>query len=319
MASPIFLHGKNTRVILASPNSNYGTFSAVTTNGSSVLTVVYTGFGLIPGMGISGAGIPSNTYIVSVTGNTVYISANATATSTAAAPTVITVPVSNGVSYDLSQFLNDVGISKATEPQETTTFQTGQSKSYIAGLREGSITASGFYDGGAAGLDAVLTNATMTSGDKGVIVFPDGGATSSVTICYMANAIVPKYDLKSPVAGVVALDTDFQSDFGVWRGRGQFLSPLTTSGTVPSYNHNSALTKGGLLIMGISNITGGATVSITFQHSQDNSTWVNLATLSGLGAVSTAFSSAYQYTRLSYTISGGSSPTATAFYGFARY
>lgn len=325
MSTPIFLHGKNTRVLLACPSSAYGTFSAVTTNGSPSITVLYTGFALAPGMAVSGVGIPSNTYIVSVYVNTVLLSASATATSTLNAPTVVTVPVSNGVSYDLSQFLNDVGISRMTEPTETTTFQTGQSKSYIAGIRDGSITASGFYDGGASGVDAVLNNVIYTAGDKAVLAFPDGGQTGNPSVCYMANAIATKYDLKSPVSGVVAMDTEFQSDRGVWRGRGEYLK-ITTSGTTNTQDFSTSTAKGGLLVLGIAAVTGAPTsVTLSFQHSQDGATWVSptggtLATETGLGAtVALLTGTVYEYTRLSYTISGGSSPTATAFYGFARY
>jgi hypothetical protein len=59
------------------------TYSVTTTSGSPNLTAV--GAGAAAGQPITGAGIPANTYLVSVTGTTAVMSANATASATVTA------------------------------------------------------------------------------------------------------------------------------------------------------------------------------------------------------------------------------------------
>lgn len=65
------------------------TASVTTANGSPNLTAV--GAGVYPGMPITGTGIPANTYIVSVSGTTAVMSANATASAT------VTATVTTGI------------------------------------------------------------------------------------------------------------------------------------------------------------------------------------------------------------------------------
>lgn len=65
------------------------TYSVTTTNGSPNLTGV--GAGAFAGQPITGTGIPANTYLVSVTGTTAVMSANATASGTVTATATTTV------------------------------------------------------------------------------------------------------------------------------------------------------------------------------------------------------------------------------------
>ena len=241
-------------------------------------------------------------------------------------------PVANA-SYDISQFFNSADVSTTVEPTETTAFLNGGAKTYIAGIKDGQISLSGMYEGSSTGIDAIINTAIANSADEAVIVFPDSAtATSTSSIdahCYMARGIETKYDLKSPVTGVVATDMTIQADGGVWAGRGQYIPNTVASGvgtfTTPARQHLSATTNGGLLVMGVLSLTGTTpTVSLSFQHSQDGVTWVSptggtLATESGVGTtVSNLTGTIYQYTRLSYTL-GGTSPTAIIYFGLARY
>lgn len=324
---PTFLHGKNTRVMFVNPSFTSQTFTAAATNGSPTITIVNANLSLIAGMGVTAAsGLVAST-ILSASGSTLTLSNNFTGTT----GTITFTASSTGISYDVSQFFNDVSVAFAGEATETTTFQTGGVKSYIAGLREGSISLSGFYDGTVNGVDAILTTAIANTGDEGVIVFPDGaGSATVVSRCYITKGIETKYDLKSPISGVVAVDTEIQADGGVWRGQGQ---TFTQSGVATTYAPSSSgndrgvqgtSTNGGLLIMGVTALTGTSpTVALTFQHSQDGSSWVSpaadLGTESGIGGVViTLAGSIYRYTRLRVVL-GGTSPSANIYYGYARF
>ena len=256
MATPIFLHGKNTRVFLANPQAN--------------------------------------------------------------------------TNYDISQFFNDVSVAKQIEATETTSFLNGGVKTYIRGIKSGAISLAGMYEGSASGIDAILTEAINNDGDDAVLVFPDSATATSTSFtdarCYMARGIETKYDLKSPVSGVVAIDTEIQGDGGVWSGKGQYIPSTVATGagtlTTSTTDNLTSSANGGLLILGCLTLTGTSpTISISFQHSSDGTTWV---TPSGatLGAVGTTVliltGTIYRYTRLTYTL-GGTSPTANIYFGFARY
>ena len=326
---PTFLHGKNTRVMFVNPSFTSQTFTASATNGSAIITIANANLSLIAGMGVTAAaGLVAGTVILSASGSTLTLSNNFTGTT----GTVTFTASSTGISYDISQFFNDVSVAFAGEAAETTTFQTGGVKSYIAGLREGSISLGGLYDGTVNGVDAILNTAIANTGDEGVIVFPDGAGSATVTSrCYITKGIETKYDLKSPVSGVVAVDTEIQADGGVWRGHGQ---TFTQSGAATTYAPSSSgndrgvqgtSTNGGLLIMGVTALTGTSpTVTLTFQHSQDGATWTtptggDLGTESGIGGVViTLAGSIYRYTRLKVVL-GGTSPSANIYYGYARF
>jgi hypothetical protein len=79
----ITFHSAITFLTTATGSSFNLTTDADTTAGSTSLTSVVTTTGVLPGMSVSGAGIPLNTTVVSVSGSTVVISAAATATATA--------------------------------------------------------------------------------------------------------------------------------------------------------------------------------------------------------------------------------------------
>jgi hypothetical protein len=222
-------------------------------------------------------------------------------------------------SYDLSQFFNDVSVSTSIEAQETTTFQTGGVKSYITGLKDGAISLAGLYDGTSTGVDQIFTDAINNDGNDAVLVFPNGAVLDN-EVCYMANGIETKYDLKSPVTGVVSVDAEVQATNGVRRGRGKYFT-TTANGSSVAINNASATTNGGFLIIGVLSLTG--TLSLTFQHGSNGSVYVDMTTpLTAVGTqvYTTAMlpASMLQYTRLHWTLSGVS-PSATIFYGFSRF
>lgn len=220
--------------------------------------------------------------------------------------------------YDVSQFFNDSSMSLMVAPEETTTFQTGGVKSYIKGLKDGTISLSGYYDGTPQGIDPILQNAVHNGVNDGCVVFPLGGANDNER-CWMAQGIETKYDLKSPVAGVVAIDTEIQCSGGIWNGTGKSFSITGTgaSASTTALNNQVSTSNGGLLIVGVTALTG--TLSLYFQTSADGVTWTQVGnTISAVGAeIYPIAGTINQYSRLYWSLSSGGSATIT--YGFARY
>lgn len=227
-------------------------------------------------------------------------------------------PVANA-SYDLSQFFNDVSVGFQVDTPETTTFLNGGVRTYINGLKQGTISMSGFFDGSAGAVDSIINTAIANATDEAIIVFPDGG-TSANSACQMARGLEAKYDTKTPVNGVVAVDMELQADAGVWRGKGQTFTATSSSNTTALDNRGQT-TAGGLLIINVLSLTGTLTYA-RLEHSTDNVTYTAVAntTITSAGVLinTTLSNPLYRYTRLAYSLSGVS-PSVTISYGLARY
>jgi len=329
---PIFQSGKNSRILFADPQVAAYSFYASTTNGSPIITVTSATSTITPGLIVTAAsGLAANTYIVSIIANQLTLSNNFTGTT---GQVLFTITPANGLTYDVSQYFNDVGTSFMQEPQETTTFQISGYKSYIPGLRDGTITLSGLYDGTVQGVDAFLQTAISDPTDESIIVFLDGGNGENAR-CYMAQGVTSKYELKSPVSGVVAVDAEVQCDGGLWSGTGHFSAvssgstyTSTAYQTNPSAASNTQTTsKGGLLIVGVNNLTttgSSPSFSWNFKNSADNSTYTTLTSQSSVTTSGTwvvpIIGSIYQYTQFSITLTSGTgTSSANIYYGFARY
>lgn len=338
---PIFQHGKNSRVLFEVPSFTsstdvFGTWG----NSSSTITITSWHRPLYVGMTVAAtaAGLPAST-ITAVTTNSLTnltITVSGTTTAAATTPTQITLTATNGFVGDLSQYFNDISVSRAIAADETTTFQTGGVKSFIQGLREGTIDLSGYYEGSLQGTDVFFRGVLETekqnnlSYDNGVVIFPDGGTATATGgndfRCHLAQGVDTKYDLKSPVAGVVAIDTSLTADGGVWNGVGQYIPSTVLSGagtfyTAASQFGSSSSNNGGQLHLGVISLNGTSpTITLQLQHSLTGSSWVNVgSTLTALGtSIQILSGTIYPYTRLAVTL-GGTSPSATVYYGFARY
>jgi hypothetical protein len=178
---------------------------------------------------------------------------------------------------------------------------------------------SGFYDGTAGAVDSIVNTAIANASDEAVIVFPDGGTVANST-CQMARGLEAKYDTKTPVAGVVAIDMEIQADGGVWRGKGQTFT-ATSSSTTTVLDNRGTTTAGGLFILNVLSLTGTLTYA-RLEHSSDNVTYQTVAntTITSTGVIvnNTLVNPLYRYTRLAYALSG-ISPSVTISYGLARF
>ena len=332
---PTFLHGKNTRVLFSNPTFTSATVNGTWATSSSTITIIEaTNVPLYVGMTVAAtaAGLPSSTITAvsnSLTSQTITISG--TTTSAATTPTSIAVTTPAGYGVDLSQYFNDVSISRAIEATETTAFQTGGVKSFIQGLKEGSITLSGMFEQSLGGVENAFGAAFQGNADDGFLIFPDGGTATATggadSRCHLAQVVETKYDIKSPVSGVVAIDAEATADGGVWNGVGQYLPATVLTGASTFYTAASqtcagtSSPNGGQLHIGVLSLNGTSpTISVQLQQSQTGGSWTSIGSpVTTLGSsIQILTGTIYSYTRLAVTL-GGTSPSAVVYYGFARY
>lgn len=127
---------------------------------------------------------------------------------------VFKVDDSGGTLRDLSSYLDDLSFPRDVETAETTTFGVaGSAKTYITGLSDATISASGKFDATADGyLAGVVGHATPLDFEYG----PAGSAGGAVK--YSGTCILTSYEVSASVGDVVTASADFQVTGQITRG-----------------------------------------------------------------------------------------------------
>lgn len=127
---------------------------------------------------------------------------------------VFKVDDSGGTLRDLSAYLDDLSFPRDVETAETTTFGVaGSAKTYITGLSDATISASGKFDATADGyLAGVVGHATPLDFEYG----PAGSAGGAVK--YSGTCILTSYEVSASVGDVVTASADFQVTGQITRG-----------------------------------------------------------------------------------------------------
>jgi hypothetical protein len=211
-------------------------------------------------------------------------------------------------SNDFSQYFNNVDMAKAVDVAESTTFGKN-SKTYVTGAKDGTITLGGFFDRTA---DAVIQ--PLIASDIVIAVGVDGtDATKRVTF---ANGNITNYGVSAPVGDIVAVSMDFQADTGLHVGTS------TASGTARDNSTSTANGGAGFLIVTASSGTS-PTLDAKITHSADDSTYADLVTFTQATGTTQEVktvakgTTVNRYLKAEFTL-GGTNPSFTAVVGFGR-
>lgn len=225
--------------------------------------------------------------------------------------------------YDLSSFMNSGQVSRSAETSETTSFGS-TAKTYIVGLVDGSLSASGMFDGSASAVDDILSS-SIGSDTLSPVTFAIDGTTLGNRVSLL-QAKTTKYDVSSPVGDVVSVSYDAQADGGVDQGVSlAALTSVSASTTTTSNDNTASSLNGGVAQLHVTDNTRTTTSVIKVQHSSDNSTFVDLATFSTVAIATTtserkavaAGTTVNRYLRTVCTLAAGSN-SITYQVSFAR-
>lgn len=232
---------------------------------------------------------------------------------------------STGVLFNgsnLSAYFNEASISQDIETAETTAFGN-DAKTYIAGLKDGTMSMSGMFDGATDAIDAILTSTLAAAAEDVATVVPAGLSTAGVST-FSAGVRQTSYEISSPVTDVVAANLEIQATGGV--DRGVLLigaSTVSASANTTAINNASSTSDGGVGYLHVTvNDRDGAT-TFKVQDSADNSTFADLVTFTNLAASGTGgervaiTGTVDQYVR-AQVVPGGSSGSVTYTMAFAR-
>ena len=126
--------------------------------------------------------------------------------------TVFKVDNSGGTLTDISNTLTDVSFPQTIETAETTSFGSS-AKTYIVGLTDSTISASGNWD---ATVDAHLAGIAGQSATVSFEYGPEGSTAGYVK--YSGEAILTSYEKSGAVGDVVTYSAEFQVTGAVTRG-----------------------------------------------------------------------------------------------------
>jgi hypothetical protein len=182
-------------------------------------------------------------------------------------------------STDMSLYLNEATVSRDIETNDTTTFGSN-SRSYITGLDDGTISLSGMFDSTANASDEVLEGRVLQENNT-LTVLPEGLIVGSRAI--LVNADMTAYEISAPVADVISIEAGFQADGGVRQGFVLAATTGTASGTASSVDFDSTLSNGAVFHLHVTENTYGSATTFKVQDSADNISFVDVVTFSPVG------------------------------------
>ncbi|MFZ5852304.1 MAG: hypothetical protein ACOYY2_13050 [Actinomycetota bacterium] len=181
---------------------------------------------------------------------------------------------------DLTAYFSEASATGTAEVAETTVFGTG-AKEYVAGVKDGTISLAGLFDGSAGAVDEVLQANLGLENNVFVTVIPGGGDRA-----FTAATKETSYEVSSPVNDVVKTSAELQADGSIGRGpvlmAAQNITATPTNGA--TYDDGAATTLGAFAHAHVTANTRNGTVTVKVQHSADGTTWADLATFAAVAA-----------------------------------
>ena len=224
--------------------------------------------------------------------------------------------------FDFSSYFNDVSASTTVETAETSTFGSS-AKEYISGLKDGTVSLSGLFEGTAdTGTDSFFASVLGGATKEKVIVATEGHANGYRAVMLESDAT--SYEVSGAIADVVQASAEFQSSDGI--DHGVILSSgsaVSASGNGTSVDNAASSANGGVGFLSVPANTRNGNVTVKIQASADNSTFTDLVTFAVVTSTSKTSErvevagTVARYLRVSYTVAG-STGTATPTVAFSR-
>ncbi len=212
---------------------------------------------------------------------------------------------------NLSTTLTDASVSLTADVAETSTF-TASSKTYVAGLKDGTVTLSGYFETTSPDADAEFL-AQLGSSGSAFSIAPIGYTRGNPT--EFGNVIETSYDRSADIGSVVAVAVAFQFDGDAYNGK-SLLTPtaITSSSNQTGVDYGAAGTNGGAGVLHCTVKSGSPTLDVKIQTSADNSSFSDYITFTqATGTTSelkTSASNPARYARAVLTFGGSGSITA---------
>lgn len=218
--------------------------------------------------------------------------------------------------YNLSGYFNSYDKAQTVDPLETTCFGAS-AKTFIPGLKDGTLSLAGLYDGASGAVDEVLQAALAASAGKVVSLVPAGAAIGNRALILLANET--SYGISGAVADLVSVSAEFQATGGIFGGVAlNTLTAITAAGNQTAVDNTASSASGAIANVHLIAFTG-TNITAKVQHSTDNTTFADLISFTALTAAGqeqkTAAGTVNRYARLNIS---GTFTSAVLLVTFAR-
>lgn len=234
-------------------------------------------------------------------------------------------------SIDASSLFNDMTLGHTVDTAETTVYGSND-RTYIAGLRAGTISASGLLDASTAGANdpyRVFRSALGAASPLVVTAIPGAPGGSTVTpgtLCHMATVNPTGFETAAPAMGVVTAKFDGEATDRFDIGRVVYgpAAAITTTGAKTGVDFSTKTAAAGVAHFHITNASTVGSVTLKVQHSSALAgTYSDLATFTstdvGSQRSTIANSTLKRYVRLNVSsFTGGATKSVKVVVGFAR-
>lgn len=222
---------------------------------------------------------------------------------------------------DLTSYFNEASASQDVETAETTTFGNS-AKTYIIGLKDGTMSVSGMFDGAEGAVDEVISTSLGSATAGYTTIAPEGLTIGKAS--YSCQARKTSYEVSSPVGDVVSTSMSIQADGGI--DRGVLLgaaTAVTSTGEGAGQDGGAASSDGAAGYLHVTANTRDGSSTFKVQHSADNVTYADLITFTAVGSSTTTSEkvevtgTVNRYVRASHA-PGGSTGSVTYTMAIAR-
>ena len=228
-------------------------------------------------------------------------------------------------------YLNEASLSSTSETAQTSVFGDGVTK-YVLGLRDGTVSLSGFFEGSTGAIDEELSSYLGVDDSANFMVLPAGDSAGAGSRTWFGKGDLTSYETSSPVSDVVSISAEIQADSGVNSGiylrnvGGSATFETTGAGATDngtSVNNTTSTTDGGVGQVHVMNNSLDGTVDVKIQDSADDTSWADLITFTQVASGNnaseqvTVTGTVDQYVRSQVT-TGGTTGTAEIAVAFKR-
>jgi hypothetical protein len=237
---------------------------------------------------------------------------------------------------NLTGFLNEASASASVETAETTTYGK-DSKTYIIGIKDGTFSLSGMFDGGVDAIDDVFSSLAGINQSAPIFVQQGYATTDEPGIpATFAIGHLTSYETSAPLGDVVSVSAEINAEEGLYAGlilhdpTDEIHAGFQRTAAVLDLNNSSvdagASTSNGMRaqVHFLVNSLDGGTV-LTIEDSPDNSTWTTLATFATAAAATlsteqiSATGTVERYVRLNVDTTASTSGVVEFAVGFHRF
>lgn len=223
---------------------------------------------------------------------------------------------------DLSTMFMSAKLPMEVDMAETSTFGTG-AKTYVAGMRDATVSLEGRFDGDPGQVDVVLAGLLGAAANSGLTVYPQGEVLGSVAkSCPFHES---SYEVDAEIGDMVGVSAELQSIAAIETGYclHTIAAAETADGEGSGVDGGAQTTNGGVAYLHVTGYSGFTSVVVNVQDSADGATgWATILAMTAVTAVNawerkTVAGTVRRYTRANWDVTG--SGTITFSLAFGRF